>query len=195
MPAEAVAVPASTAPGAAPALRCGSDRRKRHGAGASRALASLAGLAAHAAEPALLCRSIGPRRAFHPDGVPLRSRDRAHEPASGGCSPVARMESGSFLLLNRNKRSMTLNLKSAEGCEIFRRLAYGRFRHRRCTRRPRTNRPGPVRRHCHGRRARGLPRGGAGAAPPLLGQHTNDDLRELHFAPWDAETLVPSDVL
>lgn len=38
-------------------------------------------------------------------------------------APIAKEESGSFLLLNRNKRSLTLDLKQATGKEIFRRLA------------------------------------------------------------------------
>lgn len=37
-------------------------------------------------------------------------------------SPIARKESGSFLLLNRNKRSLTLNLKAEEGKRIFLKL-------------------------------------------------------------------------
>ena len=36
--------------------------------------------------------------------------------------PIAKKESGSYLLLNRNKKSITLNLKSEEGKEIFRTL-------------------------------------------------------------------------
>ncbi len=36
--------------------------------------------------------------------------------------PIAKEESGSFLLLNRNKRSLTLNLKAEEGRSIFRKL-------------------------------------------------------------------------
>lgn len=34
-------------------------------------------------------------------------------------TPIARKESGSFLLLNRNKRSLTLNLKKDEGKKVF----------------------------------------------------------------------------
>jgi crotonobetainyl-CoA:carnitine CoA-transferase CaiB-like acyl-CoA transferase len=37
-------------------------------------------------------------------------------------APIAKEESGSFLLLNRNKRSITLNLKTHEGKEIFKSL-------------------------------------------------------------------------
>jgi len=37
-------------------------------------------------------------------------------------TPLAKKESGSFLLLNRNKRSLTLNLKAEEGRTIFRKL-------------------------------------------------------------------------
>lgn len=37
-------------------------------------------------------------------------------------APIAKEESGSFLLLNRNKRSLTLNLKAEEGRSIFRKL-------------------------------------------------------------------------
>jgi len=37
--------------------------------------------------------------------------------------PMGRVDSGTFLLCNRNKRSMTLNLKSEEGKAIFKRLA------------------------------------------------------------------------
>lgn len=36
--------------------------------------------------------------------------------------PLAKEESGSFLLLNRNKRSLTLNLKAEDGKEVLRRL-------------------------------------------------------------------------
>lgn len=38
-------------------------------------------------------------------------------------APLAKVESGSFLLLNRNKQSLTLNLKDEQGKEILRRLA------------------------------------------------------------------------
>jgi len=37
--------------------------------------------------------------------------------------PKAKEESGSFLLLNRNKKSLTLNLKTEQGKAVFRRLA------------------------------------------------------------------------
>jgi crotonobetainyl-CoA:carnitine CoA-transferase CaiB-like acyl-CoA transferase len=37
-------------------------------------------------------------------------------------APIHRKESGSFLLLNRNKKSLTLDLKSEAGKEVFRRL-------------------------------------------------------------------------
>ncbi|MEL6291312.1 MAG: CaiB/BaiF CoA-transferase family protein, partial [Pseudomonadota bacterium] len=36
--------------------------------------------------------------------------------------PIAKEESGSFLLLNRNKQSLTLNLKSEAGKDVFRKL-------------------------------------------------------------------------
>jgi len=36
--------------------------------------------------------------------------------------PMAKTESGSFLLLNRNKKSLTINLKTPAGKEIFRKL-------------------------------------------------------------------------
>jgi len=39
--------------------------------------------------------------------------------------PMGKADSGTFLLCNRNKRSMTLNLKSEEGKRIFRELAMG----------------------------------------------------------------------
>ena len=37
--------------------------------------------------------------------------------------PMGKVDSGTFLLCNRNKESMTLNLKSTDGKEIFKRLA------------------------------------------------------------------------
>lgn len=40
-------------------------------------------------------------------------------------APIAKAESGSFLLLNRNKRSLTLNLKTDEGKDILRDLVRG----------------------------------------------------------------------
>ena len=36
--------------------------------------------------------------------------------------PLAKKESGSFLLLNRNKKSVALNLKTEEGKQVFRDL-------------------------------------------------------------------------
>lgn len=37
--------------------------------------------------------------------------------------PMGKVDSGTFLLCNRNKRSMTLNLKSEEGKQVFKQLA------------------------------------------------------------------------
>lgn len=52
---------------------------------------------------------------------------KIEQPGSGDYNrsfpPIAKQESGSFLLLNRNKESLTLNLKSEAGKSIFRRLA------------------------------------------------------------------------
>lgn len=51
---------------------------------------------------------------------------KIEQPGTGdynrGFAPIAREESGSFLLLNRNKRSVTLNLKAEEGKDILRAL-------------------------------------------------------------------------
>jgi len=51
---------------------------------------------------------------------------KVEQPGSGdynrAFAPIAQEESGSFLLLNRNKRSLTLNLKTEQGKEILRRL-------------------------------------------------------------------------
>jgi crotonobetainyl-CoA:carnitine CoA-transferase CaiB-like acyl-CoA transferase len=52
---------------------------------------------------------------------------KIEEPTAGDYNrtfpPIAKTESGSFLLLNRNKQSLTLNLKTEAGKDIFRRLA------------------------------------------------------------------------
>jgi crotonobetainyl-CoA:carnitine CoA-transferase CaiB-like acyl-CoA transferase len=54
---------------------------------------------------------------------------KIEQPGSGDYNrqfaPIAKKESGSFLLLNRNKRSLTLNLKSEEGRGIFLDLVRG----------------------------------------------------------------------
>ena len=51
---------------------------------------------------------------------------KVEQPGSGdynrAFAPIAKEESGSFLLLNRNKRSLTLNLKTEEGKAILRDL-------------------------------------------------------------------------
>ncbi len=51
---------------------------------------------------------------------------KIEQPGTGdynrGFAPIAKEESGSFLLLNRNKRSVTLNLKAEEGKDILRAL-------------------------------------------------------------------------
>jgi len=51
---------------------------------------------------------------------------KIEEPGKGDYNrtfpPLYKGESGSFLLLNRNKKSISLNLKSAEGKEIFKKL-------------------------------------------------------------------------
>ncbi|MGB3072044.1 MAG: CaiB/BaiF CoA-transferase family protein [Ottowia sp.] len=52
---------------------------------------------------------------------------KVEEPGRGdyqrGFPPLGKADSGTFLLCNRNKRSMTLNLKHEEGKHIFRELA------------------------------------------------------------------------
>ena len=52
---------------------------------------------------------------------------KVEEPGRGdyqrGFPPIGKVDSGTFLLCNRNKRSMTLNLKHEEGKRIFRELA------------------------------------------------------------------------
>ena len=52
---------------------------------------------------------------------------KIEQPGSGDYNrsfePIAKEESGSFLLLNRNKKSLTLNLKTEEAKTIFRALA------------------------------------------------------------------------
>jgi crotonobetainyl-CoA:carnitine CoA-transferase CaiB-like acyl-CoA transferase len=52
---------------------------------------------------------------------------KVEEPGKGDYNrtlpPIARVESGSFLLLNRNKQSITLNLKSPAGKKILQELA------------------------------------------------------------------------
>ncbi|TKT69910.1 CoA transferase [Aquamicrobium sp. LC103] len=54
---------------------------------------------------------------------------KVEQPGSGdynrAFAPIAKEESGSFLLLNRNKRSLTLNLKTDEGKDILRDLVRG----------------------------------------------------------------------
>jgi crotonobetainyl-CoA:carnitine CoA-transferase CaiB-like acyl-CoA transferase len=51
---------------------------------------------------------------------------KVEEPGRGdyqrGFPPIGKVDSGTFLLCNRNKRSMTLNLKHEEGKRIFREL-------------------------------------------------------------------------
>lgn len=51
---------------------------------------------------------------------------KIEQPGTGdynrGFAPIAKEESGSFLLLNRNKRSVTLNLKAEEGKDVLRAL-------------------------------------------------------------------------
>ena len=52
---------------------------------------------------------------------------KVEEPGRGdyqrGFPPMGKVDSGTFLLCNRNKRSITLNLKSDEGKAVFRQLA------------------------------------------------------------------------
>src|SRR5882762_4057828 len=52
---------------------------------------------------------------------------KIEEPKAGDYNrtfpPMAKTESGSFLLLNRNKKSLTLNLKTVAGKEIFNKLS------------------------------------------------------------------------
>jgi crotonobetainyl-CoA:carnitine CoA-transferase CaiB-like acyl-CoA transferase len=96
-----------------------SDRDTTAPAGAQGALDGLKVLDASRLLPAALCTQM-----LGDLGADIL---KVEEPGRGdyqrGFPPMGKVDSGTFLLCNRNKRSMTLNLKHEEGKRIFRELA------------------------------------------------------------------------
>jgi crotonobetainyl-CoA:carnitine CoA-transferase CaiB-like acyl-CoA transferase len=87
--------------------------------GARSALAGLKVLDASRLLPAALCTQM-----LGDLGADIL---KVEEPGRGDYQrsfpPIGKVDSGTFLLCNRNKRSMTLNLKHEDGKRIFRELA------------------------------------------------------------------------